>query len=498
MDYFRRIFYGGIQDPPTDPSQSLPHPPPATQHKAPARPSAPTKQGPTVKFDTPLHPHHRSHQSHTHKKRRHTSKSSMPSDFNGPVCKDVLELMKKIQSIPSQHKTTFDAVSKDTLDVVTDADALHVWESGSDMDALLQLTQVIVKVRNLDKTRAAMAIIAEGKSGRDDYGRLVELVRYLTGTEGKTHLNGTVTAFDAIVVVRSVVDNDDSAAVKRINTSLERVLKMSDKKKLVWHHGPVLSLLLSWINTTTPALRARLTGITVTAALDVISGVAPSPLGKSNRPADFQRLEDYAKKLAIPVLFLDPGCSLIAWENLARYMYYWVYYIHTFLPSPLLSPHRDKALDDLVTFSFRIRGAAENRYGAAIVRKVQSELDAGTARRWARSCLAPQRHSARGLPVCPLQPHPGLQPPGVLTHPHLPSREEERWRCGVCEVLHRRPHGVQLRRQNPARLNAHTLPCPPPRTGANRRSCYGAHTRRHDGRAYFCDEGPQSAALQRQ
>ena len=321
----------------------------------------------------------------------------MPSDFNGPVCKDLLEFMKNVQDIPSQHKTAFEAISKHTIEMMCDVDALHVWESDSDMDNLLQLTQVIVKLRNISSATTqdgkkgrdpAMVIVAEEKKERDNYGRIVELVKHLTEADGRKHLNGTVTAFNAIVVVRGV-DTNEAAAVKRINIAIERVFKMiRPSKKLVWHHGPIISLLLAWINTTTPDLRSRLIGITITAALDLFNGVKPSPLGKRNNLADLQRLEDYAKKLGISVLFLDPGCGLIAWDNLARYMYYWVYYVNTFFPCSLSQLHYHKALDDLVTFSFRVRGVSEGKYGDDVVRMVQAHLDASTARRWARQSVS--------------------------------------------------------------------------------------------------------------
>jgi hypothetical protein len=322
----------------------------------------------------------------------------MSFNFNGPVCKTLLEFMKNVQDIPSQHKQAFETVSKNTIGIICEVDALHIWESDSDMDNLLQLTQVIVKLRNLSSAmmadgktgkNPAMIIIAEEKKDRNNYGRIVELVKYLTGNDGKEHLNNTVTAFNSIVVVRGV-DSDETAAVKRINIAIERTFQMvrPSSKKLIWHHGPFISLLLTWINTTKPELRANLHGITVTAALDLFTGVKPSPLGTSNKVADLQRLEDYAKKLKIPVLLLDPGCGLIAWDNLARYMYYWVYYINTFFPATLLQPHLYKALDELVTFSFRIRGASEGKYGNDVVRMVQAHLDASTARRWARTCVA--------------------------------------------------------------------------------------------------------------
>lgn len=333
--------------------------------------------------------------------------------FSGPSCKDLVEFMKSVKSMPSKYKSAFDSISEQTIDTICDPDALHIWESDSDLDNLLQLTQVIVKLRSLASSTtqngkkskgAAMVIIAEEKKERDNYDRITQLIRYLTGLDGKKHLNSTVTAFDAIVVVRGIdpssdqsTPNDGSAAVKRINIAIERVLAMShssSSRKLIWHHGPILSLLLTWINTTTPTLRTALAGITITAALDFTSGgVQPSPLGRANKLPDLQRLQEYATKLDIPVLFLDPGAQLVVYEYLSTYMYFWAYYIGTFLPLELSRMHLYKALDELVTFAFRLRGASEGTYGADVVRMVQKHLDAGTAKRWARHCIDANSYS---------------------------------------------------------------------------------------------------------
>lgn len=236
------------------------------------------------------------------------------------------------------------------------------------------------------------------KEGTDGFGRICELVRSLTKLDGKKHLNQTVCAFDAVVVVRGTDYNstsDNKAAVKRINTAIERVFKKQrpSTKQLVWHHGPTLSLLLSWINNTTSDLRSSLTAISVTAVLDLTNGVKPSPIGKANKSSDLQTLEDHANRLDIPVLFVDPASQLITYEYLATYMYYWAYYIHTFLSGALPHPHFYAALDSLITFCFRLRGASTSTYGASAVRMVQEHLSASTARRWARSCINPASYT---------------------------------------------------------------------------------------------------------
>ncbi|KAJ4348022.1 uncharacterized protein N0V89_009394 [Didymosphaeria variabile] len=334
----------------------------------------------------------------------------MPTDsFTGPSCKDLIEFMKSVKDIPLQHKDGFESMSKKAIEMVCDIDALHVWESGDDIDDFLQLTQVIVKLqieaeKHEGKRRKGPAMVvisseqAAATKGRDGFERICELVRSLTKSDGKKHLNDTVCAFDAIVVVRGInytSTSNSQAAVTRINTAIERVFKKQrpSTKQLVWHHGPTLSLLISWIDNTTSDLRSALTAISITAALDLTSGVKPSPIGKANKLSDIQTLEDYAKRLDIPVVFVDPASQLITYEYLATYMYYWAYYIHTFLPASVLRPHFYAALDTLVTFCFRARGASDSTYGASTVRMVQEHLSAPTARRWACSCISPSSYT---------------------------------------------------------------------------------------------------------
>ncbi|KAJ4287688.1 hypothetical protein N0V90_012391 [Kalmusia sp. IMI 367209] len=363
-----------------------------------ARNSAPLQS--VQQYPNRFHSRHRDR--HHKSKRKHiTDPAKMPEQFSGPSCKDLVEFMKSVKDMPSKHKGSFDDISKKSIEAVRDADALHVWESSDDIDNLLQLTQVIVKLKKIAedarqegrrRREAAMVIIAEEKKGREGFERICELVRHLIESDGKKHLDGKVCAFDAVVVVRGTnytSSSDEAAAIKRINTAIERVFKMQrpSTKQLVWHHGPILSLLLTWINATTSDLRSSLTAISVTAAFDLADGVKPSPLGTPNKLPDLQRLESYAIKLGIPVVFVDPISQLITFEYLATYMWYWAAYVHTFFPTPLLRPHFYNALDALVTFCFRLRGASQGVYGASVVRMVQEHLDAGTARRWARTCV---------------------------------------------------------------------------------------------------------------
>jgi hypothetical protein len=379
------------------------HSPPHQQHSH--QPSGPrhsigANRQPRRRSELPSAPHtHRKHRHHLHKM----------IAFSGPSSKDLDAFKKSMQVIPDQHKSSLASASKNTLEKLCDPDVLHVWETDSDIDNLLQLASVIAKLCNLSTRKekganvddGCMVIIAEEKAGRNNFGRICQLVKHLTCADGKKHLEGTVAAFCKIVVVKgwnnSVrshgANNDSEAIVKRVNIAIERVFKMgtfpSGKKKMVWHHGPVVNSLLHWIDNTTSTLRSALYAVTITGSLDLSDSVKPSVPGRGNTLLDLSCLELYAKKLGIPVVFLDPSGQLITYRYLATYMYYFGYYINTFLPSSLSRPHFHKAQDDLVTFAFQLLGASKSKYGESVVKQVKKHLDASVASRWARRCVDP-------------------------------------------------------------------------------------------------------------
>jgi hypothetical protein len=346
-------------------------------------------------------PRHRS-RSHSHHRHKHHHAGKMTS-FNGPWSSDLDALKKSVLSMPEQYKSSFAAASKTALEKVCDPGVLHIWESDSDIDSLLQLTSVIAKLCDLgvrknkgaNENDGSMLIIAEESRSQNNFGRICQLVEYLTGADGKKHLEGTVAVFSKIVVVRgwnnSILSGQQEAlekTVKRVNTAIEQVLKMGGLKKMVWHHGAVLHFLLQWINMTTSPLRSTLSAITVTGSLNLADGIAPSVAGRANKLPDLERLEQYAKKLDIPVVFLDAPSQLLNFEYLGTYVYYYAYYINTFLPASLSRPHLHKAQDELVTFAFRLRAASEGRYGSDAVKMVQKHLDASKAKHWAKMCVS--------------------------------------------------------------------------------------------------------------
>ncbi|KAF1961244.1 hypothetical protein CC80DRAFT_464013 [Byssothecium circinans] len=342
--------------------------------------------------------------------------SSTP--MSSPECKSIVDFQKTIAGVPSNFKGPLEAISKDTLDKLTDTGALTVWETDADIDGLLQLTEVFFKIKaanaapdgnagsgwggsgksNRKKAMGAV-IISQEMNDRNAYQRIIDVLRHLKDTRGDSHCNGNVHAFDSIVVVRGInysktrTKNQENEVLRCINVSIEKVLKMtrrsssSTKSKIIWHHGPAIYLLLHWINNTTNELRSALTSITVTAALTFADGIKPSPLGASNTPKYFETLEKYAKRLSITVTFLDPITQLIHNEYASHFIYYFGYYITMFLPATVTRPHYDKALDHLTTFAFRLWGAAKGTHDSAVVAQVKQHLNGERACRWAKICI---------------------------------------------------------------------------------------------------------------
>jgi hypothetical protein len=337
------------------------------------------------------------------------------TSFSGPWSTDLQAFKKSVRSMPDQYKSSFASTSKETLEKICDTDVLHVWETDSDIDNLLQLTSIIGKLCNLSTRKdkganandGSMLIIAEERLGRNNFARICQLVEYLTCANGKKHLEGTVTAFGSIAVVKGwnnsirseTAVKEAEQAVKRINIAIERVFRIGNfpasKNKLVWHHGPAVHFLLHWINNTTSDLRSALLAISITGSLDLTESVKPSPQGRANTLPDLSTLESFAKKLDIPVVFLDPLSQLITFHHLATYMYYYAYYINTFLPPSLSRPHLHKAQDDLVTFAFQLLGASRGKYGDNVVKLVKSHLDPGKAKKWARHCVDARSYEKR-------------------------------------------------------------------------------------------------------
>ena len=411
MEYIKRF----LDHPSKSPSHNLPQravPQLWTQRfrKLHSANKQPLGQGPSLAA-APLNASRDDQHPHCHRRRKHHRHRHKMSPFSGPWSRDLATLKKSISSIPLDHKSSFMSASNDTLDIFCDPEALHVWETDSDIDSMLQLTSVLAKLCDLGvreskdaikDTKGGMVIIAEEDRSRCHFGRLCELVEYLTGETRSTHLEGTVSSYAnaSIVVVRGwncrpsshgAGDHDVERVVKRVSTALDRALSASKTHRIVWHHGAVARPLLSFINTTTSFLRNAIAGISLTDSLHLATSVKPSTAGRTNTLTDLERLQSYAKKLGIPVLFLDSSTQSITSPYLATYMYFFAYYIHTFLPSSLTRPHLHAAQDELVTFAFQLRGTSEKRYGSDVVNVVKKHLDP-RSKAWAHRCIDPRNY----------------------------------------------------------------------------------------------------------
>lgn len=340
--------------------------------------------------------------------------------------------------MPAQYHAAFSDISDTSRAIISNKSYLHIWESDSDLDSLLQLTQVIVKIRNMStyvpqptgppkSVPAGMIILVEQASDRDNFGRVCELVKHLTEHEGRAHLNGGVMSFGGIKVVRGVdnshapslqpssshtysspeAETNARKAVERINKAISRIFESGayakESKKMIWHHGPALHFLNFWINNTTHDLRSKLAGITIHSLLRITSShmtLSGCPcqsqtngktVGVYNQKQDLLRLQFYCTKLDIPAVLLDSHSQGIVHPHLATYMYFYPYYIHTFLPASILKPHYHLALDHLVAYSFRLHNAAVTRsFSSAakgVVKQVQQRLPASKAKAWAKQCI---------------------------------------------------------------------------------------------------------------
>jgi hypothetical protein len=136
------------------------------------------------------------------------------ASFNGPWAKDLNGFTQSIASMPYEYRDAFEQVSTNSISVLCNKEYLHIWETDSDIESLLQLTQVIVKVRamkayvNGESAPLGMIILVELDAKHDHFERVCAFMKHITGNEGRPHLNGKVVAFGGIKVVESL-DNSE-------------------------------------------------------------------------------------------------------------------------------------------------------------------------------------------------------------------------------------------------------------------------------------------------
>ncbi|KAF2471245.1 uncharacterized protein BDR25DRAFT_172129, partial [Lindgomyces ingoldianus] len=349
--------------------------------------------------------------------------------FNSPWSKTLEGLRKTAQGVPGQHKSEFDKLSTKTLEVINNTNYLHVWETDSDADNLLQLATVIVKIRSIttyvphktgpaNYVPAGMVVLTEESTGdRDNFIRVCDMVKHIMRDPGQERLNGKVKVFSNIAVVRGVnnaktPDNDgkydDKAtakvaqeAVNRINVVIDRILKLGvyegHRKKIVWHNGPVLHFLLYFINFTTAELRNALAGITVHSvftffklkqdpSVAATGALQTTALGRKNSLQVLSRFTTYLTKLKITATFTDTESQLLNY-NLNTYVSYWGYNGILFAPSRVWTPHLHATMDALVTFCFRLRGACDKKSGQEVVEMVYAHLTPKHAKPYAKTCI---------------------------------------------------------------------------------------------------------------
>ncbi|KAF2183812.1 hypothetical protein K469DRAFT_689573 [Zopfia rhizophila CBS 207.26] len=345
---------------------------------------------------------------------------SSSTTFSGPWSKTMADFRKSIQTMPSKYKPSFDIIASDSGNITCQSKYLHVWETDSDIDNLIQLTQVICKVRSLATyvpqvggkgrhVQAGTVIITEEHPDRDNFQRVCELLKHLTHGIGKDQLHGKAKVFGNIAVVRGVDNGRISSAdgkypgqaqekaleaVSRINKAISRICKASRKDKIVWHHGPVVHFLNFFIQNTTSQLRSSFVAITIYSALDfTTNSIKPTDFAKKNRLQDLERLSAYLTRLNIFAVFISTSSQLLTSTHLNTYVYYWGYYINALLPTSLSRTHFHMAMDHLLTFCYRLHGASTHKYEASIVSLVQTHLSARTGRSYSKHAVSPSSYT---------------------------------------------------------------------------------------------------------
>ncbi|KAF2734874.1 hypothetical protein EJ04DRAFT_601998 [Polyplosphaeria fusca] len=326
--------------------------------------------------------------------------------ISGPWCKDFESLKKSIVTMPEKYKDTFDYASGLSLAAVCEPSALHIYEMDSDLDSLLLLTQVVLRVRasntyvpQVNKAGIVvpngMIVLVEKKAGTDDFARIYQQMEYLTQEQGHLHLSDTYCSFGAIAIVKGIdntkapnkdgkypaaaADEVDSA-VQRLKIAITRTIEKSTAgleriKNIIWHHGPVIHFLNHFIAHTDASIRNRFKAITIHNCLDFTKGILPSTLSnKLNKIQDFNRLESYLKRLSITATFLDSKTQGIHHDGLSIYIFYYAFYINTLLAPTLTHAHHLLVLDSLLLFSYRLHGAAHRLPPSTITSNLRSHL----------------------------------------------------------------------------------------------------------------------------
>ncbi|ORY03586.1 hypothetical protein BCR34DRAFT_634977 [Clohesyomyces aquaticus] len=361
-------------------------------------------------------------------------------NFNSPWSKTLEGLRTTIESVPSAHTAAFEKLSAETLNAINNPAYLHVWEVDGDVDSLLHLEYVIVMLRALTTyvpqkdepakyVPAGMVIIVSESeiSGRDTFSRVCDTVKHIMQDSGTAQLNGFVKCFSNIAIVRGVNNSKlptpapelrytDKAAAKQASDAVQRItltifkilekgFYTGDRRKIVWHHGPVVHFLLYFVDHTTPPIRNALAGITVHSLFTFTKSSTESPdpcipitgplfatsLGQRNTLTHLSTLSTYTTRLHITTTFLTTSALLTPF-SLNTYIPYWAHSALVLLPRSVWLPHFHSTLDELVLFSYRLWGGKTGVFGKEVVAIVQAKLREKVAGRWARRCIQQQEY----------------------------------------------------------------------------------------------------------
>ncbi|OCL11318.1 hypothetical protein AOQ84DRAFT_437783 [Glonium stellatum] len=339
----------------------------------------------------------------------------MVTSYESPWAESITELQSFIDKMPESINHVFQSHSKQATEAITSNDHLHVYQTYSDIDYLLQTAILIYQLHSLytyvpQKNSLGRKVPAGAVIIADDFERCFEkvilLMKHITGEDGEAHCKGNILVFDTIAIVRGTdptmlpgpdgmysqeeTHENAMAAMHRVVTSIENVSKITGKKYIVWHHGPYIHFLNFFFKTVRPAMRQRFVAITVMAAVKSNDEGVSHRISQSINTTDcWERLYRYGTAMRIPVVLLDNSAQMIEAPHLTRTFPRFGDAFIMLFPYDIWYPHVASQMDVICMYMFRLAAAIAGKSGVDCVERIKSSLNQGLAKQWARGSINP-------------------------------------------------------------------------------------------------------------
>ncbi|KAF2491377.1 hypothetical protein BU16DRAFT_542507 [Lophium mytilinum] len=326
------------------------------------------------------------------------------ASFKSPALNSFASLTAALSRIPSQNRDTLQELSHDASDLITAADALHVYEIEGEPDDLVFVTVQVEWLKNHPRedhrgTKFPAGAVFLASTRNRSFGRVVEQLEHITGEKPQHHLNGHVVLFGTFAVVRT---SDSTAkdtsldavktATKNITITLSQLSKTTITSRYVWHHGPHLRPLTHFISSTTPSIRNNLLALTISASISSLpSSSTPDP--HTNTTTDWRTLETYARRLRLPIILLDPTTIPCHYTYLNHVLKNLGELVPALFPASVYTENVNHYLDLAHVLVYRVVAAAARRHSAAVASKVDAAIPPHHEGVWPRACV-----SARAYP----------------------------------------------------------------------------------------------------